>query len=54
MEYIDGVIFMTPSPSTKHQRISGRIHAQLFQLLDGSESEVFHASFDVEPICSTG
>ncbi|GAE47780.1 Uma2 family endonuclease [Mesobacillus boroniphilus] len=34
MEYIDGVIFMTPSPSTKHQRISGRLHAQLFQLLD--------------------
>ena len=48
MEYIDGVIFMSPSPSTKHQRISGRLHAQLFQLLDGSECEVFHAPFDVE------
>ncbi|SHT60095.1 Uncharacterized protein conserved in cyanobacteria [Mycobacteroides abscessus subsp. abscessus] len=48
IEYIDGVIFMSPSPSTKHQRISGRLHAQLFQLLDGSECEVFHAPFDVE------
>jgi Uma2 family endonuclease len=48
MEYIDGVIFMSPSPSTKHQRISGRLHAELFQLLDGSECEVFHAPFDVE------
>jgi Uma2 family endonuclease len=41
MEYIDGVIYMIPSPSTKHQRISGRKHAQLFQLLDGSDCEVF-------------
>lgn len=48
IEYIDGVIFMSPSPSTMHQRISGRLHAQLFQLLDGSDCEVFHAPFDVE------
>lgn len=48
MEYIDGVVFVAPSPSTKHQRISGRLHAQLFQLLDGSDCEVFHAPFDVE------
>ncbi|WHX41107.1 Uma2 family endonuclease [Mesobacillus sp. AQ2] len=48
LEYIDGMVFMTPSPSTKHQRISGRLHAQLFQLLDGSGCEVFQAPFDVE------
>lgn len=48
MEYIDGVVFMTPSPSTKHQRISGRLHARLFQLLDGTDCEVFHAPFDIE------
>lgn len=48
IEYIDGAIFMSPSPSTKHQRISGRLHAQLFQLVDGSNCEVFHAPFDVE------
>jgi len=48
LEYIDGMVFMTPSPSTKHQRISGRLHAQLFHLLDGSDCEVFQAPFDVE------
>lgn len=48
LEYIDGVIFMSPSPSTKHQRISGRLHAQLFNLLEGTDCEVFHAPFDVE------
>lgn len=48
LEYIDGVVFMSPSPSTKHQRISGRLHAQLFNLLDGSNCEVFHAPFDIE------
>ena len=47
MEYIDGVVFMAPSPSTVHQ-ISGRLHAQLFNLLEGKECEVFHAPFDVE------
>ena len=53
MEYIDGVIFMSPSPSTKHQRISGRLHAKLFQLLEDSDCEVFHAPFDIELIDKT-
>ena len=48
MEYIDGVVFMAPSPSTAHQRISGRLHAGLFNLLAGKECEVFHAPFDIE------
>ncbi|QQK77637.1 Uma2 family endonuclease [Salicibibacter cibarius] len=48
LEYIDGVIYMSPSPSTKHQRISSRLHAQLFQHLDGSNCEVFPAPFDIE------
>ncbi|MEK3889382.1 Uma2 family endonuclease [Bacillus sp. FSL K6-3431] len=48
LEYSDGIVFMTPSPSTKHQRISGRLHAKLFHFLDGSGCEVFHAPFDVE------
>lgn len=48
LEYIDGVVFMSPSPSTRHQRISGRLHAQLFNLLEGHEYEVFHAPFDIE------
>lgn len=48
LEYIDGLVYMTPSPSTKHQRISGRLHAQLFNFLEGKECEVFHAPFDIE------
>ncbi|MBT2757969.1 Uma2 family endonuclease [Mesobacillus foraminis] len=48
LEYVDGVVYMSPSPSTKHQRISGRLHAQLFNLLDGGNCEVFHAPFDIE------
>lgn len=48
MEYVDGVVFMSPSPSTQHQRISGRLHAGLFHLLEGKECEVFQAPFDIE------
>ncbi|TCP19477.1 Uma2 family endonuclease [Scopulibacillus darangshiensis] len=46
-EFFDGLINMSPSPSTKHQRISGRLYAQLFNLLAGSGCEVFHAPFDI-------
>lgn len=48
LEYIDGVVSMSPSPSTMHQRISTRLLAQLFNLLDGGECEVFSAPFDVK------
>ena len=48
LEYIDGIVFMSPSPSTMHQRISMRLSAQLFNLLDGGECEVFYAPFDVK------
>lgn len=48
MEYIDEIVFMAPSPSIAHQRISGRLHAQLFNLLEGKDCEVFHAPLDVE------
>jgi Uma2 family endonuclease len=48
LEYVDGIVFMSPSPSTKHQRISGRLHARLFNFLEGKDCEVFHAPFDVE------
>ncbi|MBS2967824.1 Uma2 family endonuclease [Metabacillus sp. KIGAM252] len=48
MEYINGVVYMTPSPSTAHQRISGRLFVQLYQLLEGEECEAFHAPFDIE------
>lgn len=48
LEYIDGIVNMSPSSSTMHQRISSRLHAQLFNLLDGGECEVFPAPFDVK------
>jgi Uma2 family endonuclease len=48
LEYIDGIVFMSPSPSTKHQRISGRLHAKVFNFLEGKDCEVFHAPFDIE------
>ena len=51
MEFVDGVVYTSPSPSTKHQRISGRLNAKLFNLLETKECEVFQAPFDVE-LCS--
>lgn len=47
-EYADGNVMMVPSPSTQHQRISSRLHAKLFNFLDGGDCEVFHAPYDVE------
>jgi Uma2 family endonuclease len=48
MEYIDGNVLMSPSPSTKHQRVSGRLHVKLFNFLEGKSCEVFLAPFDIE------
>lgn len=48
LEYIDGIVYMTPSPSTKHQRVSGRLHANLYNFLEGSDCEAFLAPFDIE------
>lgn len=48
IEYIDGVVFVAPSPSVAHQRISSRLHGQLFNLLEDKDCEVFPAPLDVE------
>jgi Uma2 family endonuclease len=48
LEYIDGFVYMSPSPSTKHQRISSKLHIQLGNFLEGKHCEVFHAPFDIE------
>lgn len=48
LEYIDGFVYMSPSPSTKHQRISSKLHIKLGNFLEGNHSEVFHAPFDIE------
>lgn len=47
LEYIDGIVYMSPSPSTRHQRISSKLHAKLYNILEGKTCEVFHAPFDI-------
>ena len=47
LEYIDGIVYMSPSLSTKHQRISSKLHAKLYNLLEGKSCEVFPAPFDI-------
>ena len=47
-ELIDGEHYVTPSPATKHQRVSSRLHGSLYAYLGVKErGEVFHAPFDV-------
>jgi Uma2 family endonuclease len=48
LEYIDGMVYMSPSPSTAHQRISRKLLIQLDHYLTGKTCEVFHAPFDIE------
>lgn len=48
IEYIDGITYMAPSPSTKHQRISMRLSSKLYEFLKGKECEVFSAPFDIK------
>ncbi|WP_147532990.1 Uma2 family endonuclease [Bacillus marasmi] len=48
LEYIDGMVYMPPSLSTAHQRISRKLLIQLDHYLEGKSCEVFHAPFDIE------
>jgi Uma2 family endonuclease len=48
LEYIDGTVYMTPSPSIKHQLVSSNIHAQFGIYLKGKKCEVFAAPTDIE------
>ncbi|WP_059105324.1 Uma2 family endonuclease [Shouchella shacheensis] len=48
VEYLDGFVLMSPSPSVEHQRISMRLSATLYNLLKSSSCEPFAAPFDVE------
>lgn len=48
LEYIDGVVYMSPSPNTRHQRISMKLSGFLFRLLDGKDCEVLAAPYDIE------
>ncbi len=48
VELIKGKIFkMSPAPTSKHQRISSRMHLALGNYLYGKQCEVFSAPFDV-------
>ena len=48
LEYIDGAVFMSPPPSTKHQRVSSRLQLALGNFLTGGPCEVFVAPYDIE------
>jgi Uma2 family endonuclease len=48
LEYIDGVVYRSPSPSTKHQRVSGRLQLKFGAFLESSSCEVFNAPYDIE------
>jgi Uma2 family endonuclease len=47
LEYVDGIVSMSPSPSTKHQQVSARLQAKLFNFLDGRNCGVFSAPYDI-------
>ncbi len=47
-ELIEGELYMTPSPITNHQRISGRIEFELRKfVVENDCGEVFYAPYDV-------
>lgn len=47
-EVIDGCHYVTPSPNTRHQTVSGRLHALIWVYLDGNPiGQVFHAPWDI-------
>lgn len=48
LEYIDGIVYMSPSPSTKHQRISSRLQMKFGIFTEGTHCEVFDAPYDIE------
>jgi Uma2 family endonuclease len=47
-ELIDGEHYVTPSPNTRHQRISGRLHLLIGHWLEAHPiGQLFYAPFDV-------
>ncbi|MCT2536729.1 Uma2 family endonuclease [Aquibacillus koreensis] len=48
LEYIDGFVYMSPSPSTKHQRISRKLENKFGSYIEGKSCELFHAPYDIE------
>jgi Uma2 family endonuclease len=48
LEFIDGVVYMSPSPSIKHQLVSSNLHTEIGTYLKGSPCKVFAAPTDIE------
>lgn len=48
LEYIDGIICMSPSPSIKHQLISSNLHTEFGIYLKKTKCRVFSAPTDIE------
>ncbi|KAB8126154.1 Uma2 family endonuclease [Gracilibacillus oryzae] len=48
LEYIDGIVYMSALPSTKHQRVSNSLEANFRTFLEGKPCELFHAPYDIE------
>lgn len=47
LEFINGIIYMSPSPNIKHQEISSFLHGELYHALKGNKCKVFSALTDV-------
>ncbi|MDY0405175.1 Uma2 family endonuclease [Virgibacillus sp. 179-BFC.A HS] len=48
LEYIDGIVYMSTSPSTKHQRISAELLFAFKNFLKSRSCEVLPAPYDIE------
>lgn len=48
LEYIDGLICMSPSPSIKHQVVSSNLHTEFGIYLRGKKCKVFAAPTDIQ------
>jgi len=47
LEFIDRIIYMSPSPSIKHQEMASFLHGELYIALKNSKCKVFSAPTDV-------
>lgn len=48
LEFIEGVVYMSPSPSIKHQLVSSNLHTEFGTYLKGKPCKVFSAPTDIE------
>ena len=53
-ELIDGIPYMMAPPSSRHQRIVGELHGQLWQFLKGKPCKVFLSPFGVRLNADSG